>query len=55
MSLLNLLVTILVILLILHFLGGFAMPAYRAQPYYLSGGVGLLVIILLVFVLMRVV
>ncbi len=55
MNLINLLLTVLVILLIVHFLGGFAMPAYRAQPYYLPGGVGLLVIVLLVFVLMRVV
>jgi hypothetical protein len=54
MSLLNLLVTVLVILVILHFLGGFAMPAYRAQPYYLSNGVGLLVILLSVIILMRV-
>ena len=55
MNLINLLLTVLVILLIVHFLGGFAMPAYRAQPYYLPGGVGLLVIVLLVFVLMRVI
>jgi hypothetical protein len=55
MNLINLLLTVLVILVVLHFLGGFAVPTYRAMPYYLPGGVGLLVIILLVFVLMRVV
>jgi hypothetical protein len=55
MSLLNLLVAILVILLVFHLLGGVVAPGYRAMPYYLPGGVGLLVVVLIVIILMRVV
>ena len=53
MNLLNLLVLVLVVLLIFHLLGGVYAPAYRATPYYLPSGVGLLVVVLLVVVFSR--
>jgi hypothetical protein len=53
MNIINLLIAVLVILVILHFLGGFAVPTYRETSFYVPGGVGLLIIVLIVIVLTR--